>query len=75
MQGSHLAFEPHLSFHKMREQKLLDSFSLWAEFFLDFFSSFSYWLDEFAGILSQLLKKGVSTPLAFEKLGELSIGF
>ena len=38
MQGTHLPFEPHLSFQKMQEHHLIDSFSLLAEFFRGFFS-------------------------------------
>ncbi len=51
----------------MREHHLIDSFSLLAEFFRGFLCSFSYWLDEYTGILSQLLKKGVSPLLGLEK--------
>ena len=74
MQGTQIAIEFHLSFQNLREHHLIDSFSLLAEFFRGFLWSFFYWLDEYAGILSQLLKKGLSTLLAFEKLGELSNG-
>jgi len=63
MVPTHLAFELHLSFQKML-------FSLLAEFIADFLCSFSYWLDEYRGILSQILKIGVSTLLAFKKLGD-----
>ena len=67
MQSTHSAFEPHLSFQKMREHSL---FSIgWT--FSWILSPFSHLLDEYAGIPSQLLKTGVST---FEKLDELSIG-
>ena len=74
MQGKHLAFEPRLSFQKMRKHYLIDYFSLLAAFFADFLYSFSYWLNEYTGVIPQLLKKGLITLLAFEKLSELSIG-
>ena len=37
MQGAQIAFEFHLSFQKMRRVKLLDYFSLLAEFFRGYF--------------------------------------
>jgi len=40
MEGTHLAFEPHLSFQKMQELHLIDFFSLLAEFFHGFFVLF-----------------------------------
>ena len=38
LQGTHLAFEFHLSFQKLLEYLLIDSFSLLAEFFRGFFA-------------------------------------
>jgi len=65
MQGTQIASEFHLSFQKIREHKLLDSFSLLVELFRGFCAPFFYWLNEFTGILSQHLKNR----------GEHSIGF
>ena len=65
MQGTQIAFEFHLSFQKMRKHQRIVFFSLLTEFFRGFFVL--YWLDEYTRILSQLLKKVVSTHLAFEK--------
>ena len=75
MQGTHLAFEFHLSFQKLREYQLIDSFSLLAEFFRGFFVLLFQLVDEYTRSFSQFLKTGVGTLLSFEKLGERSIGF
>ena len=75
MQGTHLAFEFHLSFQKLRAYQLIDSFSLLAEFFRGFFVLFFYWLDEYTWILLQLLNKGVITLYWLSKSEMLSSGF
>jgi len=53
------------------------SFPKIPEFFCGFWCalSFSFWLDEYTGIILQLLNNEVGTQLAFEKVGELFIGF
>ena len=67
MQSMHLALEPHLNIQNC--ESIL--FSFLTEFFsVDFLCSFSYWLHDYTGVLLQLLKKGVSTLLAFENLHE-----
>ena len=50
-QGTHLTFEFHLSFQKLREYQLIDSFSLLAEIFRRFFVLFFLLVVEYTGIL------------------------
>jgi len=75
LQGKQKAFEFYLSFQKKQEHQLIDSFSILAEFFCGFSVLFFLLVNEYTGILSQFLNKGVVTLLSLEKLGELSIGF
>jgi len=48
---------------------------LLAEFLCGFSMTFFLLVEEFTGILSQLLKSGMGILLAFEKIDKLSIGF
>ena len=68
-----LAFEFNLSFQNLREYQLC--LFLLADFLCGFPNPFFLLVDEYTGILSELLKNGVGTLLAVEKLDELSIGF
>jgi len=73
MQGTHLAFEFHLSFQKLWKFQLIKFLSPIGWFLSRIFVLLFLLVDEYTWILSQFLKKGVGTLISFEKVGELSI--
>ena len=78
MQGTQIAFEFHLSFQKMREHQLIDSFSLLAEFLHGFLCSLfvrqtgDIWIWEFSKMLKLPEDNGKITKITRRKEGRRS---